>query len=56
VLKVKFDGLAGLQHLDNLVRTQDLTGHPGHQWVSTTQMFHVKHLWVADRHLPSSKM
>lgn len=38
------DGLAGFQHLDSLVRGQDLTGHPGHQWVSTTQMFHVKHI------------
>jgi hypothetical protein len=25
------DGLAGFQHLDTPVRTQDLTGHPGHQ-------------------------
>ena len=35
-LKVKFDGLAGFQHLDTPVRTQDLTGHPGHQTGFTT--------------------
>ena len=30
------DGLAGSQHLDTPVRTQDLTGHPGHQHGFTT--------------------
>ena len=30
------DGLAGSQHLDTPVRTQDLTGHPGHQRLFTT--------------------
>jgi hypothetical protein len=29
------DGLVGSQHLDTPVRTQDLTGHPGHQRLFT---------------------
>ena len=35
-------GWAGFQHLDNLVRTQALTGLSGHQLPCST-MFHVKH-------------
>jgi len=34
-LQLECDGLAGFQHLDTPVRTQDLTGHPGHQTLST---------------------